>query len=710
MKTAAVTTENQIIRVVTGSLSTSTKSTGKISPLQTTILSFSKQWTISKIYKKVGDSVKAGDVIAEIDAKSARLDIENSRLSLSNAENNLNKVTGGSSETEKIKTNNTMIDSQDRLEQLEKEYDNLLIEQKYTLTNAETNITALEEKLALAKNELKYAENNTDTTSTTISTIEQDITKAYKLIESAHDVFYPSLTTLNNTLNLENKNNPQYWAIGENNQILKKQVDDLYEKIKQERIDFESKFLEVKNNSSSLTSVLIWLKEVQSIMEELGSLTTLSMASVRASRIGAEMNTTLIESKVASLTTLSTDLATQYANIDSMITTLKNADNTTLTDLGTANTLAAKKMSVNTAQNDLTKAKQSLIQTRATYEGKVLTSQQNIESQKNTIKLNTALYNETINGTSTDVISARNSVKSAQISLEKAYLTLKDYQIVATFDGIINDIPWIIGDTTIATEWVLIENKNMYEIVLSLDQIDIVKVQKWMNAKIVLDAFPTETYTGVVDRVSAVPTETSGVVSYEAIVLLSIPRSDIYTKMSATVEVIITEKNDILVIPTSAIVTENGRSYVEKSINPASIPRNNTQRISSWSSGSFQRTLYESGMTGSGTQFPRSGSGEWAFSGMRASVRWSGFSGSRNSWSNTTTTMVANVDTIRTEITIGMSNGGKTEVVSGLNLGDIIVVKKTTTKSGTTSNTTSSTSWSSTRRNTSGFGGPPPGF
>ncbi len=187
-------------------------------------------------------------------------------------------------------------------------------------------------------------------------------------------------------------------------------------------------------------------------MEELGSLTTLSMASVRASRIGAEMNTTLIESKVASLTTLSTDLATQYANIDSMITTLKNADNTTLTDLGTANTLAAKKMSVNTAQNDLTKAKQSLIQTRATYEGKVLTSQQNIESQKNTIKLNTALYNETINGTSTDVISARNSVKSAQISLEKAYLTLKDYQIVATFDGIINDIPWIVGDTTLASE------------------------------------------------------------------------------------------------------------------------------------------------------------------------------------------------------------------------------------------------------------------
>lgn len=77
-----------------------------------------------------------------------------------------------------------------------------------------------------------------------------------------------------------------------------------------------------------------------------------------------------------------------------------------------------------------------------------------------------------------------------------------------------------------------------------------------MKANIVLDAFPTETYVGKVSRVSAVPTETSGVVSYEAVVELSIARDDIYTKMSATVEIITTEKNDVIVIPTSAIITE----------------------------------------------------------------------------------------------------------------------------------------------------------
>lgn len=77
-----------------------------------------------------------------------------------------------------------------------------------------------------------------------------------------------------------------------------------------------------------------------------------------------------------------------------------------------------------------------------------------------------------------------------------------------------------------------------------------------MNANILLDAFPTETYTGKITRVSEVPAETSGVVSYEAIVEVTINRSDIFSKMSATVEILTTEKNNILIIPTSAISSE----------------------------------------------------------------------------------------------------------------------------------------------------------
>lgn len=53
------------------------------------------------------------------------------------------------------------------------------------------------------------------------------------------------------------------------------------------------------------------------------------------------------------------------------------------------------------------------------------------------------------------------------------------------------------------------QNKNAYQITLSLDQIDIVKIAPGMRAMISLDAFPGETYTGIVTRVSAVPVVTS---------------------------------------------------------------------------------------------------------------------------------------------------------------------------------------------------------
>lgn len=149
----------------------------------------------------------------------------------------------------------------------------------------------------------------------------------------------------------------------------------------------------------------------------------------------------------------------------------------------------------------------------------------------------------------------------------------------------INDIPWIIGDTTTSTEGILLENKNMYEISLSLDQIDIVKIQPGMPAKIVLDAFPTESYTGSVGSISALPTETSGVVSYEAKIILTIPRTDIYSKMSATVEIITTEKNNILLIPTSAITSENGKYYVNK-LTDMSVMSRLTGGISNRPSGS----------------------------------------------------------------------------------------------------------------------------
>jgi HlyD family secretion protein len=155
---------------------------------------------------------------------------------------------------------------------------------------------------------------------------------------------------------------------------------------------------------------------------------------------------------------------------------------------------------VTNAENDITKAKQDLIQTRADYESRILTSQAGIESQKNTIKLNTATYNDTINGNSTDVIGARNSIRGAEISLAKTQLMLKDYQLYSTFDGVIRSMPWVVGDTVVASstttsDSISITNSGGYEIRVSLDQADIVKIKPGMSARISLDAYANRTFS-----------------------------------------------------------------------------------------------------------------------------------------------------------------------------------------------------------------------
>ena len=98
---STATTVNTLIRVMTGSITSMIKSTGKITPLQTSTLSFAKQGTISKIYKKVGETVKAGDLIAEVDATSAYKDIESAQLTVSNARNNYDKLFASTSESDR---------------------------------------------------------------------------------------------------------------------------------------------------------------------------------------------------------------------------------------------------------------------------------------------------------------------------------------------------------------------------------------------------------------------------------------------------------------------------------------------------------------------------------------------------------------------------------------------------------------------------------
>lgn len=387
--------------------------------------------------------MKAGELVAELDAKTSKLDYSNAKISLSNAQNNLNKILGGSSETSKIRAANTVSDSEAKFVLLQQQQNALVKQQQNSITTSEANIRALEERLALAKSDLSYTEQNVDTNTTT-NNIERDVANAYSLIESSYQLITPSFEKLRDVMLLENQATSTYGAIGENNPTLKAQLEKLYLKLKDENIAIQTTINEVRTQTTSLTNILIGLTQIRTIISDLSEATALSLSVLRASKTGTDITSDFLDTKISTIDSLNNSITSKYSSINSTLASLKNYGNDSIQDLANSNSIASKKASVTSSENDLAKAKLTLEELKKTNESNLLSANQNIESQKNAIKLNAASYKDALTSTTTDLISAQNSVKSAQISLEKASLALKDYQIYATFDGVIRDIPWVV--------------------------------------------------------------------------------------------------------------------------------------------------------------------------------------------------------------------------------------------------------------------------
>lgn len=539
------------------------KATGKVFSVKSSNLAFAKPGIVTAIYKKNGDAVKAGELIAEVDAKSAKLDVANAQVSLNNAKNNLQKILNWATETDKIKAQNSLTESQGKLSIVNQTYDSLVLEQNNAISTSEANIKALQEKLDLAKSLLDYAQKNAGN-NTTSNDIERDVANGYSLIESTYQVITPSLKTISDTLLLNMKDDPAYGALSENNPALKAQVESLYAQVQTESIAIQDTLTDVRAHTDSLTSVLTGLTEMRKLVGDLNSLVSIAVSELRASTTGSALDSGFLDQKIATMEDLSSNISGKYSNVNSSFATLKNYGNDSLTALSNKNDVATKQTAVTSATNDLKNAQANLEQTKKDYAIKLISAQQDIDIQNNTIKLNQSSYNDTIKwAESTDIASARNNVQSAEISLEKAQLTLSDYQIHASFDGTIKDIPWTVGDTALATDTVSVDTTGGYEIDVSLDQVDIIKVKTGMQANISLDAYANSSYSGVVSSVSTNPTETSNVVSYTAKILLPEMKDSIFDSMSATVEIIVAQKDNVLLIPSNAIKTASGETYVE---------------------------------------------------------------------------------------------------------------------------------------------------
>ncbi|MDD5769726.1 MAG: efflux RND transporter periplasmic adaptor subunit [Candidatus Gracilibacteria bacterium] len=668
IKAKTSTTSTQAITyetVATGSIKETIDAVGSTELINEQSLRFNKLGTITQVNFKDGDKIKKGQIIAKLDDKDGQSSVKQAQINLDNAKLSLKQLYKATDESQILQAQNTISNGEKNLEIAKISLENLKTTQANSLKDLNDNIDNAKKELENLKTSLSSQQTDLETTKTQLNTnLSNTLSNKSNTISQIETSFLTEKTNISNIIEqidlvlgytTKNKNTNDSYEIylGAKNTSLKTQAENYLGQSISAYNDLLIKINSYDNSGDSdkLKIILSSILDTYKILEKAANYT---YQTIDNSISSSTFSDTTISSMKSSMYNNDTNTQTKITSVNNLINTLN-----TLTDIDSLtksndNTISSKQNSINSSILNITQKEQDLVSLENTY----LTTQ-----TKNQIDLNTQLQNisalekslevskqslvELLEGpTVENVAKANNSIAQAQINLQNAKDALKDYELESPFDGIVRKIDYKVGDKLLSDsdKYVYIENPNLVQIPVSLDQVDIVKVEVGKKAIITFDAYPAIKVEGTISSIDYTPVKTSGVVSYTVYLVINDKTFDkkILSGMTADIEITSQQKDNILLLSTTAITTENDKYYVN---------------------------------------------------------------------------LVKNGNTIKTEITTGLSSSGKTEIISGLNLGDQVSSADFTSTTSTTKSSSSSIFGISTNRRSSSSGTsssnnnrPPDGF
>ena len=253
-------------------------------------------------------------------------------------------------------------------------------------------------------------------------------------------------------------------------------------------------------------------------------------------------------------------------------------------------------------------------------------SMSSIQDLKNTIKNSPQTLAQKQAALDKIVQGADNlDVASQQINLQQAQLAYENTFITAPFDGVIAKISANPSDSISsgAVIGTIITKNKVADIIVN--EVDAAKIVAGQKASLTFDAIDGLEISGVVQSIDLVGTVTQGVVNYNVKITFDVQDDRVKSGMSVSASIITSNKQDVIVVPNSAVKSKNGTQYVEvfsQNVPVSTIPE------------------------------------------------------------------TVNETPVQQTVTVGLSNDTETEITSGLNVGDRIVTKTTTGAASTAKTST----------------------
>jgi HlyD family secretion protein len=268
------------------------------------------------------------------------------------------------------------------------------------------------------------------------------------------------------------------------------------------------------------------------------------------------------------------------------------------------------------------------------------------------------------------VVNARSAVSRAKVNLDYATIT-------SPIDGVVLNRAVEEGQTVAAsfntpTLFTIVNDLTQMEVQTSVDEADIGKVKEGQKVEFTVDAYPDLKFEGSVSQVRLQPVTTNNVVTY--VVILNAPNPDkkLMPGMTASATIYVEKKDNALTLSGKAIRFTPDTEYLQKMMagmeppeggqftaQSGAVPQMNGGQIPA--AGTLPQGMPQMGM------FP--GAGE---TDPKVKTVWV-----KDDKGGIHPAMV----------TMGIENGSKVEIASGLNEGDEVVISM----SGGSSKKTTST-------------------
>ena len=150
------------------------------------------------------------------------------------------------------------------------------------------------------------------------------------------------------------------------------------------------------------------------------------------------------------------------------------------------------------------------------------------------------------------------SLKSAEAALARAKTNLEYTTIRSPIEGTVIERSIEAGQTIAAsfqtpTLFTIAEDLSMMQIDVNVDESDIGLIEEGQTVRFTVQAYPDDEFDGIVRQVRLQPTTIQNVVNYTVVVDAENDRGMLLPGMTATVDFLIEQRHDVLVVPNAAL-------------------------------------------------------------------------------------------------------------------------------------------------------------